>query len=68
MYVAGSSDDAVVVFSRDLTTGALTYVETHLDGVSGVDGLNGARSVIVSADGSHVYVASNLCGDRLSRR
>lgn len=60
VYVAGSSDDAVAVFSRNTTTGALTFVEVHLDGVSGVDGLNGARSVIVSADGAHVYVASSL--------
>jgi 6-phosphogluconolactonase (cycloisomerase 2 family) len=56
VYVAGYSDDAVVVFSRDGATGALTFVEMHQDGIGGVDGLDGATSVAVSPDGSHVYV------------
>ena len=57
VYVAGIVDDAVTVFERDTVTGALTFVETEFDGVGGVDGLDGARSVAVSSDGLHVYVA-----------
>lgn len=60
VYVAASSDDAVAVFSRNTTTGELTYVEVQVDGSGGIDGLNGARSVVVSPDGSHVYVASSI--------
>ena len=57
VYVAAASDDAVSVFSRDATTGALTFVEAQFDGVGGVDGLAGAATVTVSPDGAHVYVA-----------
>jgi 6-phosphogluconolactonase (cycloisomerase 2 family) len=58
VYVTGSIDDAVVVFGRDGTTGALAYVEMQQDGAGGVFDMNGASSVAVSPDGKHVYVAS----------
>ena len=57
LYAAGKNDDAVAVFSRNSTTGALTFVEFQKDGVGGVDGLNGAGSVTVSPDGNHLYAA-----------
>jgi 6-phosphogluconolactonase (cycloisomerase 2 family) len=57
-YVAGYDEDAVAVFSRNATTGKLTFVEAQRDGSGPVDGLDGARSVAVSPDGRHVYVAS----------
>ena len=60
LYAAGSVDDAVAVFSRDSTTGALTFVEVQRDGVGGVDGLNGAKSVMASPDGSHLYAAGSV--------
>jgi 6-phosphogluconolactonase (cycloisomerase 2 family) len=56
LYVAADQDDAVVLFSRDAGTGALTFVEAHFDDVSGVDGLHRATSVAVSPGGKHVYV------------
>ena len=55
VYAAGQFDDAVAVFARNAGTGALTFVEVRRDGVGGVDGLNGASAVAVSADGAHVY-------------
>jgi DNA-binding beta-propeller fold protein YncE len=58
VYVTAWFDDAVVAFTRDAGSGALTFVEAKRDGVGGVDGLNGARSVTVSPDGLHVYVTS----------
>ncbi|MEM9328029.1 MAG: beta-propeller fold lactonase family protein [Bacteroidota bacterium] len=57
VYVACEFDDAVVVFSRDVVTGELTFVESQVDGLGGVDGLNNAYSVAVSPDNEHVYVA-----------
>ncbi len=57
VYTASYFDRAVAVFSRNLTTGALTFVEEERDGVAGVDGLDGAIEVIVSGDGEHLYVA-----------
>lgn len=59
VYAVGRIDDAVAAFSRDGNTGELTFVEVERDGVSGVDGLDGAESVIVSGDGKHVYVAGS---------
>lgn len=57
VYVAGIVDDAVVVFSRDLTTGVLTYVEQQRDVANGgsAEGLDGARYISVSADNKNVY-------------
>lgn len=57
VYVAGAGDDAVAVFRRDSTSGALTFVEAKFEGVGGVDGLKKALFVTVSPDGKHVYVA-----------
>ena len=62
VYVASAIDGALVVFRRDATTGALTFVEAQRNGVNGVDGLDGAFSVTVSPDGDHVYVASSFPG------
>ncbi len=57
LYVSGSHDDAVAVFARDATTGALTFIEAEKNGIGGVEGLKLARSVAISPDGSNVYVA-----------
>ncbi len=57
VYVAGASDAAVVAFSRNASTGALTPLEVELDGVAGVEGLAGARALVVSDDGLHLYAA-----------
>ena len=58
VYAAGAVDDAVAVFSRSTTTGALTFVEVHKDGVGGVDGLDGANWVTLSPDGKHLYTSA----------
>ena len=59
VYVTGDTDDAVAAFSRNSTTGALTFVDFYKDGVGGVDGLNGAFPVSVSPDGDHVYIGGD---------
>jgi DNA-binding beta-propeller fold protein YncE len=71
LYVASAADDAVVHFSRDPATGALTPQgciddnDTATDSAQGEDncgqmtnGLAGAASVAVSPDGKSVYVAA----------
>jgi 6-phosphogluconolactonase (cycloisomerase 2 family) len=60
VYVTAAEDHAVTVFMRDQMTGALTFVESEIDGVNGVDGLERANSVTVSPDGDHVYVTSAI--------
>jgi 6-phosphogluconolactonase (cycloisomerase 2 family) len=56
VYVAGYYDDALITFSRNAGTGALTLVET--------DVLDAPTNIAVSGDGAHVYVTSYY--DRLS--
>jgi DNA-binding beta-propeller fold protein YncE len=60
LYAAGVTDDAVAVFSRNTTTGELSFVEVQMDGVGGVDGLDYARSVTVSPDGKNLYAAGAI--------
>lgn len=60
LYTASATDDAVAVFSRNTSTGLLTFVEVHIDGLSGVDGLNGVYSIFVSPDNKHVYTAAYI--------
>jgi 6-phosphogluconolactonase (cycloisomerase 2 family) len=60
LYVVGLLDGGLAVFSRDGTTGELTFLEAHLDGVAGVNGLAGASSVAVSPDGEHVYATGRF--------
>ncbi|MEH2090867.1 beta-propeller fold lactonase family protein [Nostoc sp.] len=55
LYASGYSDSAIAVFERDITTGALSFVEVQIDGTNGVDGLAGAKSLIVSPDGKFLY-------------
>jgi 6-phosphogluconolactonase (cycloisomerase 2 family) len=67
VYVASDESHAVVAFIRDRTTSALNQVEgidgcISDDGTGGTcengTGLSGARSVAITPDGKHVYVAS----------
>jgi 6-phosphogluconolactonase (cycloisomerase 2 family) len=57
VYVTGYADASIAVFSRNLNSGRLTFTEYLQNGIDGIDGLSGARSVIVSPDGNHVYTA-----------
>ena len=59
-YVTGLDDDSVSWFTRNANTGSLTYGGTLKDGVGGVDGLNHAKSVTLSPDGLHAYVAARF--------
>lgn len=67
-YVAAADSDAIAVFQRNKTTGALTQaaapngcVANDGDGVTctAAIGLDGASSVLVGKNGWHVYVASS---------
>src|SRR5712691_2372352 len=48
LYAASYNDNALAVFTRDPVTGGLTFFELQENGVSGVQGLGGARGVTVS--------------------
>jgi len=54
IYATSHTQGKVVVFSRNATTGTLSFVETMQDNIDFVDGLGGAFSTYVSADGGNV--------------
>lgn len=58
VYAVSEGDDAIVRFTRNPTTGALTFVESIVDGAGGVTGIAAANAVAVSPDGAYVYVVS----------
>jgi 6-phosphogluconolactonase (cycloisomerase 2 family) len=63
VYVGSCGDNAVATFTRDATTGALTFLEQDKQGVGGVDGLACARGVAVDGSGASVYVAAESGDD-----
>lgn len=60
VYTVGSLDDAVSVFERDNETGTLSFLESHHNGIDGVENLTSPTDIVVSPDGRHVYVTSEL--------
>lgn len=58
VYVASANGDAIVTFDRNSSDGTLTIGDSAVDGVDGFTCLNGATSVVVSADGECLYVAA----------
>lgn len=66
LYSASLVDSAVTVFARDGGSGALTFLESRVDGVGGVDGLAGAGSVRVSPDGELVLIGSRAGDNALA--
>lgn len=59
VYVASEGSDAVAVFSRNITTGALIFMEAQTENINGVDGMYNPQFVTVSPDNKNVYVVSD---------
>lgn len=60
LYVAGSSSDAIAVFSRNTSTGQLSFVRHYQDGTPGIDGLGGVRGLLFAPGGTHLYAAGTV--------
>jgi 6-phosphogluconolactonase (cycloisomerase 2 family) len=58
LYATSRADKSLGYFTRDQTSGALTFDGVVSEGSGGVTGLADARQVTVSPDGNNVYVAS----------
>ncbi|HRQ63609.1 MAG TPA: beta-propeller fold lactonase family protein [Xanthomonadaceae bacterium] len=61
VYALGNASDSVAVFQRNPNPGSsgfgmLAFITHYADGVGGIFGLDGARSLALSADGEHLYV------------
>ncbi len=63
VYATGAGAESVVVFSREPETGRLTFLETHVNGVEGVFGIDTPKGLAISPDGKHVYATG---GDDLA--
>jgi len=67
LYAAGANAGAIVTFSRDAGTGALTFLEAEVNGADDpddagnvVEHMSRPAGLALSADGSQVYVASRF--------
>ncbi|WP_146460163.1 SdrD B-like domain-containing protein [Rubripirellula tenax] len=57
-FLADRSSDEIVVMSRDLSTGHLSFVARYENGVGGVDGLDTIEALAISPDGESLYSVS----------
>lgn len=55
VYVAVPTLDAVAIYARSASTGALTYLDSVVDDANGVDGLAGVAAIALAPDGSSLY-------------
>ncbi|MFC1554812.1 beta-propeller fold lactonase family protein, partial [candidate division KSB1 bacterium] len=60
VYGGSQTDDAIAMFTRDKTTGLLTFVKAYFDNQDGIDGLDGARGIKVSPDGGILIVGGRV--------
>ena len=58
VYVGARSDDAIVAFSRNSITGALTLIDVYQNLIGPIVGLDGPESIVISPDGKHLYAAA----------
>ena len=62
LYVSATTDDSVAIFSRDNTSGELTYVGNVTNSINGVIAFDNPGAIIVSPDGRQVTVATSESG------
>jgi hypothetical protein len=59
VYITAADENSLTSFSRDTSTGLLTFQALLRDGVGGVDGLEKASTLVISPDGKDVYVGAS---------
>lgn len=60
VYAAGFADDAIATFSRNETTGALTFLDVLFDAELPASSLDGISGIALSPDGSSLYTSAGL--------
>ncbi len=58
LYVTSIDDNALTIFGRNLTTGALVFKNSILNNTGSLDSLDGALGVAVAPEGKQVYTAA----------
>ena len=59
VYVAGKYDDVIVIFSRDTSTGALTFLDAHRESDDSGTEFSRLNFVNVSPDGDYLYASDD---------
>ena len=62
LFAGGYTDGTLVLFSREPSTGALTFLEGLSCADAGLEALAGIRSVALSPDGANLYAAGYTDG------
>ena len=57
-YVTATVDNSISWFARNQISGSLTYLDSHQDGIAGIDDLNGTSRLVLSGDGNYAYVTA----------
>ncbi|SVD34315.1 uncharacterized protein METZ01_LOCUS387169, partial [marine metagenome] len=57
LYTAAFEENAIGVFSVNATSGQLSFIGSHINGLDGVHGIQGATAIAISPDGQHLYCA-----------
>ncbi len=55
LYVTSTSDNAISVYARNTQNGSLILSSTVVDGVNGVDGIQGSSSLALSSDNKYLF-------------
>lgn len=58
LYLGSENDQRLTLFDRSSTSGGLIFKEVYINGINSVDGLSWPTDLIISPDGSHIYVIS----------
>ena len=59
LFAASTGDNALSVWRVNIDTGSLTQSALYKDRRNGIDGLNGARDLVLSPDGSLLFVTAS---------
>lgn len=60
VYAAGFADDAIATFSRNETTGALTFVDVVTDADLPSSSIDGISGIALSPDGANLYTTAGV--------
>ena len=58
LYAAGTNDNAIALFGRDLVTGMLTFIDVYRDSDESNSSMAGPTHLMISDDQQHLYVAA----------
>ena len=68
VYVVSLASSSITAFARGTDGDSLLFLESHVQGNGEVNGMAGARDLLISPDGQHIYVISDELAHVLFRR